>query len=476
MLQEPARLIAYRRLLLDLLLTCGSFLFAHQLRSHVLPHLLGSVFPGGLYPLTQYLPLLAVVLPLWMVLLAAHRLTAPGQLLSLRREAAKELQVAGLGVLLLAATGYLLRLDFISRPFLILFGLTDGVVLAVARVVERRTPWGRRLVQAPERVVVVVGCGEEAQELARQISVRAAWGLRLLGLVDIDGCGRSTVGDVPVIGTVASLPDLLTREVIDEVVLAVPTRQLGELEGVLLRCQELGVRVRVALRPFPHLRPHVEVETIDATPLLTFSTMPTAPFALFVKRVVDVVAAALTLLLSLPLWLVIGLLIRLTSRGAVLYRQRRCGLQGRQFTLLKFRTMVEDAEGRRGEVEHLNIMDGPVFKAPRDPRITPVGRFLRRLSLDELPQLLNVLRGDMSLVGPRPAIPEEVVQYQPWQRRRLAMKPGITCLWQVSGRSELNFGTWMELDLAYIDNWSLWLDLKILVLTAPAVFSGRGAA
>jgi lipopolysaccharide/colanic/teichoic acid biosynthesis glycosyltransferase len=159
----------------------------------------------------------------------------------------------------------------------------------------------------------------------------------------------------------------------------------------------------------------------------------------------------------------------------VLFRQERCGLRGRRFILLKFRTMVEDADRRRPEVDHLNVMDGPVFKAPGDPRVTGLGRWLRRSSLDELPQLVNVLRGDMSLVGPRPPLPDEVARYQSWQRRRLAMKPGLTCLWQVSGRSGLDFATWMELDLAYIDSWSLWLDLRILARTVPAVLRGRGA-
>jgi exopolysaccharide biosynthesis polyprenyl glycosylphosphotransferase len=474
--REPARLIAYRRLLLDALLTTGSFLLAHQVRSHLIPRVLPSLFPGGLYPLRDYLPLLAVVLPLWMVLLAAHRLTAPGQVLSLRREALKELQVVALGVVLLAAAGYLFRLHFVSRPFLLLFGVINGTVLAAARVVERRTPWGRKLAEVPERVVVVVGCGPEAAALARQVVAHGVWGLSLRGLIDPDGCGRSEVEGFPVVGGVDDLPALLAEHVIDEVVLAVPTRQLGELEPVLLRCQELGVRVRVALQPFAHLQPRIEVETLDGTTLLTFATMPTAPLALFVKRVVDVVVALLGLLLTAPLWPLLALAIRVGSRGPVLYRQVRCGLRGRRFVLLKFRTMVEDAEKLQTEVAHLNVMDGPAFKAPADPRVTAVGRLLRRSSLDELPQLVNVLKGDMSLVGPRPPIPEEVARYLPWQRRRLAMKPGITCLWQVSGRSKLDFGTWMELDLAYIDAWSLWLDLKILLLTVPAVFSGRGAA
>jgi exopolysaccharide biosynthesis polyprenyl glycosylphosphotransferase len=474
-LREPARVIAYRRLLLDGALTTGSFLLAYELRSRLLPLLLPTVFARGLYPLGDYLPVLAVV-PLWTALLAQRRLARPGQVLSLRREAAKELQVAALAVVLVAAASYLLRLQFISRPFLILFGTLNGIVLAGMRIAERRTSWGRRLVEAPERVVVIVGCGEEAIALAHQVAAHRAWGLRLHGLVDADGCGRDEIDGVPVVGRIDQLTALLTHEVVDEVVLAVPARQLGDLELTLLACQELGVRVRVALRPFPHLRPRLEVEALNGVPLVTFATMPTATLALFIKRVVDLLVAVVGLVVSSPLWMLAALAVRVTSHGPVLYRQVRCGLHGRRFVVLKFRTMVEDAETRRAEVAHLNVMDGPVFKAPSDPRVTRVGRWLRRSSLDELPQLVNVLRGDMSLVGPRPPLPEEVERYEPWQRRRLAMKPGITCLWQISGRTELDFATWMELDLAYIDHWSLWLDAKILALTVPAVFSGRGAA
>ncbi|MBP1619565.1 MAG: Undecaprenyl-phosphate galactosephosphotransferase [Acidobacteria bacterium] len=475
MLREPARLIAYRRLLLDELLTAASFLAAHQLRSQLGPVLLPSVFPGGLYPLSTYLPLLPFVLVVWGLLLTALRAAAPGEAFSLPREIGRVLRAVALGVLVVAAAGYLLRLEFVSRPFLLLFGVTSALAMTLARVLERRTRWGRRLLRAPERVVVVVGCDDDAVALAGRIAAHRDWGFTVRGLVDADGCGRTEVGGLPVLATVDRLPDLLASEVIDEVVLAVAPRQLGDQEDLLLRCQELGVRVRVALRPFAHLAPRLEVERFDGVPLLTFATMPTATLALFVKRVFDVVVAALGLVVLLPLWLLIAVAIRLSSAGPVLFRQVRCGLRGRRFVLLKFRTMVEDADQRRAEVDHLNVMDGPVFKAPDDPRVTGLGRWLRRSSLDELPQLVNILRGDMSLVGPRPPLPDEVVRYQPWQRRRLAMKPGLTCLWQVSGRSALDFATWMELDLAYIDSWSLWLDLKILARTVPAVLRGHGA-
>jgi lipopolysaccharide/colanic/teichoic acid biosynthesis glycosyltransferase len=175
--------------------------------------------------------------------------------------------------------------------------------------------------------------------------------------------------------------------------------------------------------------------------------------------------------------LVIATLIRLTSEGPVLYRQTRCGLNGRRFTLYKFRSMVADAEARRPDLEHLNEMDGAAFKMADDPRVTGLGRWLRKFSLDELPQMWNVLRGDMSFVGPRPPLPEEVERYLPWQRRRLRMRPGLTCLWTLEGRNRLlKFDRLVQFDLAYIDNWSLWLDLKIFLKTIPRVALGRGAS
>jgi exopolysaccharide biosynthesis polyprenyl glycosylphosphotransferase len=220
----------------------------------------------------------------------------------------------------------------------------------------------------------------------------------------------------------------------------------------------------------------VELEEFDGTPLLTFSTTPAETGALLVKRVVDVGLALLLGIVCLPLAALLAVLIKLSSHGPVLFRQVRCGLSGRPFTFYKLRTMTEDAEERLPEVAHLNEHEGPVFKSSHDPRVTRFGRLLRRFSLDEIPQLWNVLKGEMSLVGPRPPLPDEVARYEKWQRRRLSMKPGLTGLWQVSGRSDLpSFDQWMELDLAYIDNWSLTLDAKILLRTIPTVLGGKGA-
>jgi exopolysaccharide biosynthesis polyprenyl glycosylphosphotransferase len=225
---------------------------------------------------------------------------------------------------------------------------------------------------------------------------------------------------------------------------------------------------------FPHVNSEVYLERLGFTPLLTFSAAPHDEIRLLVKRATDVVIASAGLVVLLPFMLAVALLVRLTSPGPAIFKQVRCGLNGRRFRFYKFRSMCVDAERMRAEVMHLSTRK-TAMKIPEDPRLTRVGRYLRKFSLDEWPQLWNVLKGDMSLVGPRPAIPDEVEQYQTWQRRRLRMRPGLTCLWAVSGRDNLDFETWMRLDMQYIDNWSLALDWKIILRTIPRVLIGHGA-
>ena len=226
---------------------------------------------------------------------------------------------------------------------------------------------------------------------------------------------------------------------------------------------------------FPHVTSKVYLEALHDLPLLTFTTTPQNEYLLFVKNAGDIVLAAALLVTLAPALFLVALLIRLTSRGPVIFAQTRCGLGGRKFVLYKFRSMIHDAERQKHHLEHLNEMSGPVFKLSNDPRRTPLGRFLRKFSIDEFPQLINILKGDMSFVGPRPPIPEEVAEYERWQRRRLRMKPGLTCLWQVSRRNQTDFAEWMKMDLDYIDSWSLLLDLKIFLKTIPIVLLGRGA-
>ncbi len=209
--------------------------------------------------------------------------------------------------------------------------------------------------------------------------------------------------------------------------------------------------------------------------MLTLSSTPNNLLPLLFKRGLDIIVASIALLLFAPFFIIISLLIKLTSEGPVFFIQERCGLNGRRFPMLKFRTMVQDAEVLKANLAGMNEVSGPVFKMKNDPRVTWIGKLLRKSSLDEFPQFLNVLKGEMSVVGPRPPVPSEVKNYDSWQRRRLSMRPGITCVWQISGRSNIGFEEWMRLDLKYIDNWSFWLDLKIIAKTIPIVLLCKGA-
>jgi exopolysaccharide biosynthesis polyprenyl glycosylphosphotransferase len=271
-----------------------------------------------------------------------------------------------------------------------------------------------------------------------------------------------------------ALGHLLDRQVIDELIFAVDTKYLAELEDVFLLCDEEGVRTHLAVDFFPHVNSSVYLDRLGPAPLLTFSAAPHDEVRLFVKRVTDIVLAAAALALLMPAMALVALMIKLTSPGPAIFRQVRCGLNGRKFVCYKFRSMCEDAHEMRSQLEHLSTRE-TAFKLPDDPRLTLVGKYIRKFSIDEWPQLWNVLKGEMSLVGPRPAVPEEVARYKRWQRRRLRMRPGLTCLWAINGRDSLDFETWMRLDMQYIDAWSLALDWKIIFKTIPQVLLGKGA-
>ncbi len=476
MLKERAKLIAYWVWTADLVITAGAFLLAWAIRSHLAPMLWPQLFPTRLYPLSRYLGLLPLVLVIWTLLLVSGRAYTSRRTVSLRQEAWEVVRIVILGTLILATTGWLLRLDFVSRPFLVLFGTLDLLFLLAEKLGLRLAARRIRTKGLNYRTLLIVGINPRAEEIAAIVNAHPSWGLHVAGFVAPDGDAPQEVQGVPVLGSAADLPAILEQQVVDEVIFVLSRRQLGEFEDALLLCAELGIRARVVLS-FPHIKGRLVLDELEGIPLLTFMTTPGAPFAIFLKRLTDLVVSGVTLVMLSPLMLLIAILIKVSSSGPALFSQVRCGLNGRRFKLYKFRTMVKDAQDRLDEVAHLNEVDGPAFKSRRDPRVTGIGRILRRLSLDELPQLFNVLAGDMSLVGPRPPLPAEVAHYERWQRRRLSMKPGLTGLWQVSGRAGLgDFNDWIALDLAYIDNWSLWLDFKIMLKTVPAVLSARGAA
>ena len=479
MLKQQASLVAKVVYVADLALTSVAFFVAFFIRDVLLPRIAPSYFPTGLFPLQDYLKVYPLILIIWSVLLFTYHSYHSHRTVPITREALTILRVVLVGNILLATFAYLLPLRGLSRAWFVLFALLSAVLLLAEKVLLRVMARYVRSKGLNYRTIVIVGTGRRALEIARMIEDHKWWGYKILGFVTDghrlpNGWARYRVfGAVP---DLKKILESLQSEPIDEIVFAVTRKKLDEMKQIFLMCEELGIRTRVAMNFFQNRVARIEVEELEGVPFLTFTTTPSNETHLALKRLLDVSVSALLLLVAFPVIVLAAIAIRMSSPGSVLFKQERLGLNGRIFTLYKFRTMIEDAHAQREQVSHLNSMTGPVFKAKSDPRITPVGRILRKFSLDEVPQLWNVLKGDMSLVGPRPPIPEEVASYHRWHRRRLSMKPGLTCLWQVSGRNEIDFDRWMELDLQYIDNWSPSLDLKILLRTIPAVLSGRGAS
>ncbi len=430
-----------------------------------------------LYAFSAYFWLIPVLSLYWV--LAFHYL---GLYDSIRMKTVPELLIAitkaGVGgFLLFGSLFFTVKAIYVSRymigfNFMITCSLFLLERLLIVKLVHA---WRKRGYNY--RSLLVVGTGRRAQQFIDRVENNRHWGLKILGLIDQkpELLGTEVKG-YAVVGTLNEMQQVIHEHVVDEVVFVVPRSMLHDIEGPMQACEVEGVKVSVALDFFDMRYGKPVQDNLDDMPLISFEIAPRQVWGLQLKRLVDMALAGLSLLGLSPVMLLVALAVKISSPGPVFFKQRRCGMGGRTFTLYKFRTMVEGAEERLAELQRQNEMQGPVFKMTQDPRITPVGKFLRKYSLDELPQIWNVLRGDMSLVGPRPPIPDEVSKYESWQRRRLRMRPGLTCLWQVQGRNQItNFEDWARLDLEYIDNWSLGLDWKIIARTVPVVFSGSGA-
>ena len=449
MIDQRKRIFAVNLWLTDLALTTASFFLAYRFR------LLFELKGHTVMPINVYFWLLAIILPTWALLLPLLAVYSEPTLPPLV-QIGRLSRAIGFAWLVVAVLISFVNPDASNRIILLLMLVINYILLVSYRVVLRKVTKHGAL---DVRHVAVVGNINSAHEFARTIKRHDVWGLKLIGVFNRD-----------------QVRELLEDGGVDELIIVVDRESLNEYTDTFLLCEELGVTARVVLNFFPHSIARMELHEFDGLPLLSFSTTPTNEAVMFVRRILDIILASVMLLIFGPLLMLpTAILIKLTSPGPVLFRQKRCGLNGRVFTMYKFRSMVDHAEQLRVELEAFNEMDGPVFKSSRDPRITLIGKVIRRRSIDELPQLFNVLQGHMSLVGPRPPLPQEVARYQRWQRRRLSMKPGMTCLWQISGRNEVSFEDWMKLDLTYIDNWSLLLDLKILLKTVPVVLLGRGA-
>jgi exopolysaccharide biosynthesis polyprenyl glycosylphosphotransferase len=442
--------------LADALLTALAFEAAYHTRVH-----LNLQFVFFLHLQTHVL-LLIYCAVVWVALGSFQRLYEYLDSASPARLVKNTLRQAVFGTLLVIVFQYLLRLDPpLSRSFLFLLFFYDFVLLAAFR-------WSSpQLIGAFQRGfgspyhIVIVGDRARASALREQLCRTSPFRITVTAQLSEAECREK-------------LPRLLAEQVVDEVIFEVDSSGLAALEEVFLQCDEEGVRTRVAVGFFPHVNSEMTLDRVGGAPLLTFSAAPLDDIRLVLKRVFDLAVSAIGLVVLSPVIGLAALLIKLTSPGPVIYRQARCGLNGRRFTFYKFRSMVVNADEIKAQLEHLSERR-VAFKLSRDPRVTPVGRWLRKFSIDELPQLYNVLRGDMSIVGPRPPLPVEVDQYERWQRRRLRMRPGLTCLWAVAGRDRIDFNAWMRMDISYIENWSLKLDWSIILKTIPHVLAGRGA-
>ena len=426
-------------------------------------------------PSRHFIPVPIVVM-IWTCLLHFFKMYESFRVKELAETFFIIFKAAVAGFVLLSFAIYITKLVFVTRSDVVAVSMFASLVLAFEKTALMFFFRYSRHRGFNFKNVLIVGTGKRAQRFMDMIHTHSQWGYRIIGLVDDESKIGHTVSGHPVIGSLKDVPNIIHNNVVDDIVFIVPRGWLGRIEGIIQFCEIEGIRVNVAVDHFELKISRARQADLHGFPLIVFESAPDKVWHLLFKRWFDILLTLLTLAVFWPLFVSIALLVKATSRGPILFKQERLGLNGRKFMLYKFRTMVQDAEKILDELRKHNEMSGPVFKMAKDPRLTQIGTLLRKFSLDELPQLWNVLKGDMSLVGPRPPIPSEVSKYDSWHRRRLSMRPGLTCLWQVNGRNKItDFDDWMKLDLEYIDNWSLFLDCMIILKTVPAVFLGVGA-
>jgi exopolysaccharide biosynthesis polyprenyl glycosylphosphotransferase len=475
---EKRRFLLTSLKLFDLVLVIAAFGLATTLSVHASRGVSLYEFLGMRVKLSNFLIFI-------LALLFCHSIFSFYGLYRSRRLSTRMLEVADclkattLSSLGFLAVGFLFRIRMITPQFLLMFWVILSVILVSTRLLMR--VWlaevrkhGRNL-----RYMLILGTNARAIDFAQKIKDQPARGYQILGFVDDNwpGLAEFKSKGLKLVASYEGLAEFLRRNVVDEVAIYLPLRSYHEhASQVAVLCEEHGIAMRVAADIFGLRTARSRAEYFDCAYHIATYTGIRDEWPLVVKRAIDLAISFTLLVLLSPLFLFVAMAIKLTSKGPILFRQERLGLNKRRFYIYKFRTMVPDAEKLIAELEDMNEVSGPVFKIKDDPRITGIGKFLRRTSIDELPQLLNILKGEMSLVGPRPLPKRDYEGFsEDWQRRRFSVRPGVTCLWQVNGRSSIPFEQWMRLDLQYMDEWSLWLDLKILARTIPAVLRGSGA-
>lgn len=410
------------------------------------------------------------VLISWFFMLSSFWLYRSKRLATLNDEFGDVLRAVSFATLILATLILIAEWSVFPKRFLLIFAAVSFILMFALRIFKRMLLHQFRLHGRNLRSVVVIGAGPRGQKLVQLMEKNPETGYKFLGFID-------DMIDDNIIGSLDEIPSILASNVIDEIFVCLPIKSYYErMQTIAAAAEEQGITVRIYSDLFNLNLSKAIPGEIGDTPILSIYASRLTDWQSFVKGSIDFVGGLVLLIVASPIMLLIAIVIKLTSPGPVFFVQDRVGLNKRRFKMYKFRTMEVDAEQRQLELEALNEADGPVFKMKNDPRITRPGTWLRKTSLDELPQLFNVLQGDLSLVGPRP-LPERDFQRfdQHWFNRRFSVKPGITCIWQISGRSETSFDKWIVQDLEYIEKWSLGLDLKILFKTVPTVFRGTGA-
>jgi exopolysaccharide biosynthesis polyprenyl glycosylphosphotransferase len=483
MLKEREAVVGAVLIFIDGLVVSFAYLMAFILRKLIGPTLSVPWFSPLAHlvfdiniQLEHYVGFLIVAAPLWCWMLYINGMYRTLRTLSYVKVFWITCKSAFMAFLGFGTFLFVFKASSTSRLFFFFFtGISFLMILAEKTAIYILMHFVRRRGHNYRRLLIV-GTGRRAAEFISRIKRHPEWGFQILGAIDDEpGRGIKKVDGVDIIGALKDIPRILHTEAVDEVVFVVPRSRLSHLEGALHDCETEGIVTTITVDLFDMQIAKSAVSVIDGIPLLRFHTTKINERQLFIKRAMDIVISGLVIVLLGPFLVIIAGLIKITSQGPVFFKQQRLGLRGRKFTLLKFRTMREGAHDVLSKVNDVAEMDTPEFRALKKKWFTPLGWFMRKFSLDELPQFFNVFIGQMSLIGPRPTVPDEVEKYKAWQRRRLSMKPGITCLWQVNGRNNIGFEDWMKLDLEYVDNWSLLLDFKILAKTVPVVLFGIGA-
>ena len=465
MIKEREPILEKLSVIFQVLLTIICFYFADWFTGRFINH--------GHANASQVKIILLIIVPLWLIILDQSNLGRIGRLKMYSVLFVEYLTAIIVGNVLLYTTIVILDINSISRLFFAIFAFTNLIVLYSFKFILSAAMKYFRRRGLNSRLILIVADADSYYFIDRLIETKD-WGYRIWAIMSEDETIKAKYNkDYTVLPYEHDLSIIIDEKAIDEVIYCKSNFDQNEIQNYIYSCAEVGVVFRMQSQLLNCVKMQSTLSFLNQMPFLTFRNTPDNYLALKVKSFLDLIISLLIIIVLFPLMLIIAFLIKLDG-GPVLFLQKRMGLHGRRFLCIKFRTMVVNAERMQHSLIDKNEQEGPVFKIKNDPRITKIGRFLRKTSLDELPQFFNVLKGNMSIVGPRPPIPAEVKQYKRWQNRRLSMKPGITCIWQVSGRNSIPFDQWMKMDMQYIDTWSLKLDLIILLKTVKVVLAGDG--